>query len=80
VAVNFPPALIGLYAALALTFGLGGFLIWRGRALELDEKLNFGAKALGAMVRLEHFAAGSRILLPIHGLLRRLGNAASGDR
>jgi lipopolysaccharide export system permease protein len=45
VAVNFPPALIGLYAAIALTFGLGGFLIWRGRALELDEKLNFGAKA-----------------------------------
>jgi lipopolysaccharide export system permease protein len=80
VAVNFPLALIALYAAIALIFGFGGFLIWRGRALELDEKLNFGAMAKGAMVRLEHFVAGYRILLPIHGFLRRLGSAASGDR
>ena len=80
VAVNFPPALLALYAAIALTFGFGGFLIWRGRALELDEKLDFGAMARSAMGRLEHFAAGYRILLPIHGFLRRLGSAASGDR
>jgi lipopolysaccharide export system permease protein len=80
VAVNFPPALIGLYVVIALTFGFGGFLIWRGRPLELDEKLNFGAMAQGAMGRLERFAAGYRFLLPIHGFLRRLGSAASGDR
>jgi lipopolysaccharide export system permease protein len=79
-AVNFPPALIGLYAVIAMTFGFGGLLIWRGRALELDEKLDFGAMALGAMGRLEHFVAGYRILLPIHGFLRRLSSAASGDR
>jgi hypothetical protein len=36
--------------------------------------------ARGALVRLEHFAAGYRILLPIHGFLRRFGSAASGDR
>jgi lipopolysaccharide export system permease protein len=80
VAVSFPLALVALYAAIALIFGFGGFLIWRGRALELDEKLNFGAIAQGAMGRLEHFVAGYRILLPIHGVLRRFGNAASGDR
>jgi hypothetical protein len=80
VAVNFPLALVALYAAIAVIFGFGGFLIWRGRALELDEKLNFGAMAQGAMVRLEHFVAGYRILLPIHGFLRRLGSAASADR
>jgi lipopolysaccharide export system permease protein len=81
VAVNFPPALIGLYAAIAATLGYGGYLIWRGRALELDEKFNFGAKALGALVRLEHFTAGHRLLLPIHGLLRRFGiSTASGER
>ncbi len=81
VAVNFPPALIALYAAIVATLGYGGYLIWRGKALELDEKVNFGAKALGALVRLEHFAAGNRLLLPIHGLLRRFGiSTASGDR
>jgi lipopolysaccharide export system permease protein len=79
-AVNFPPALIGLYAALAATLGYGGFLIWHGRALELDEKVNLGAKALGALLRLEHFPAGHQIRLPFHSLLRRLGSsAASGD-
>jgi lipopolysaccharide export system permease protein len=81
VAVNFPPALIGLYAAIVATLGYGGYLIWRGKPLELDEKVNFGAKALGALVRLEHFTAGNRLLLPIHGLLRRFGiSTASGDR
>jgi lipopolysaccharide export system permease protein len=81
VAVNFPPALIGLYAAIAATLGFGGYLIWRGKPLELDEKFNFGARALGALVRLEHLTAGYRVLLPIHGILRRLGSsAATGDR
>ena len=79
-AVNFPPALMALYAAIAATIGFGGYLIWRGQPLEIDEKVAFGAKALGALVRLEHFAAGYRILLPIHGFLRRFGSAASGDR
>jgi lipopolysaccharide export system permease protein len=81
VAVNFPVALFGLYAAIAATLGFGGYLIWRGRALELDEKVNFGAKALGALVRLESFTAGNRFLLPINGLLRRLSSStATGDR
>jgi lipopolysaccharide export system permease protein len=80
-AVNFPLALFGLYAAIAATLGFGGFLIWRGKPLELDEKLNFGAWAPGALVRLQHFTAGYRFLLPIHGILRRFGSsAAAGDR
>jgi lipopolysaccharide export system permease protein len=81
VAVNFPPAIIFLYAAIAATIGCGGYLIWRGRALELDQKVNFSAKALGALVCLEHFTSGRRIPLLIHGILRRLGSStASGDR
>jgi lipopolysaccharide export system permease protein len=81
VAVSFPPAIIALYAAVAATLGFGTFLIWRGRPLELDEKVNVGAKALGALVRLENFTAANRMLLPLHGLLRRFsGSFASGDR
>jgi lipopolysaccharide export system permease protein len=81
VAVSFPPAIIALYVAVVATLGFGSFLIWRGRPLELDEKVNVGAKALGALVRLENFAAANRMLLPIHGLLRRFSaSLASGDR
>jgi lipopolysaccharide export system permease protein len=81
VAVSYPPALVALYAAIAATLGFGGYLIWRGQALELDEKADLGAAARGALARLEHFAAGYRILVPLHGMLRRLGSStASGDR
>jgi lipopolysaccharide export system permease protein len=52
VAVNFPLAIIFLYAAVASTLSFGGYLIWRGKALELEEKINFG---LGVLVRLAHF-------------------------
>ncbi len=48
-AVTFPPALVVLYAAIAATLGFGGYLIWRGQPLEIDEKLNFGASARGAL-------------------------------
>jgi hypothetical protein len=77
VAVSYPAALVALYAAIAATLGFGGYLIWRGQALELD----FGAVVRVALARLEHFVAGYRILLPLHGMLRRLGSStASGDR
>jgi lipopolysaccharide export system permease protein len=80
-AANFPPAMIGLYAALAATFILGGVVIWRGRPLDLDEKMQLATKSLAPLIRFEHFAAASRMLLPIHGLLRRFGGSvASGER
>jgi lipopolysaccharide export system permease protein len=80
-AVSYPPAVIGLYAAVAATLVLGGVLIWRGRPLDLDEKMQLATRSLSPLARLEHFAATSRILLPFHGLLRRFGGSvASGER
>ena len=80
-AVNHPPVIIGLYAALAVTLVLGGVLIWRGRALELDENMQLMTKSLAPLFRLEHFAGAIRMLLPFHGLRRRFGgSAASGKR
>jgi hypothetical protein len=80
-AVNFPPALAALYAAIAATLGFGTFLIWRGQPLEIDEKVALGTKALGSLFSGENFAAGHRLLLPVTGLLRRFsGSTASTDR
>jgi lipopolysaccharide export system permease protein len=76
-AVNHPPAIIGLYAALGATLVLGGVLIWRGRALDLDEKMQLATKSLAPLIRPEHFAAISRMLLPFHGLLRRFGGSVA---
>ena len=70
-AVNYPPAVIGLYAAVAATLVLGAILIWRGRPLDLDEKIQLATKSLSRLARLENFAAASRMLLPFQGLLRR---------
>jgi lipopolysaccharide export system permease protein len=70
-AVNHPPVIIGLYAALATTLVLGGILIWRGRPLDLDENMQLVTKSLAPLV--EHFAAA--MLLPFHGLRRRFGGA-----
>ena len=38
-AVNHPPVVIALYAALAATLVLGAIVIWRGRPLDLDENM-----------------------------------------
>ncbi len=82
VAVNFPPALIVLYAALAATLGFGGYLIWRGQAAGTRRKVQFRCPGPGRPGRAWSIStAGYRVLLPIHGILRRLGSsAASGDR
>jgi lipopolysaccharide export system permease protein len=80
-AVNFPPALLVLYVALAVTLGVGSYMIWRGRAFDVEEKVNAGLKALSGLLHLDHVTAMSRRLLPFNGLLRRLGSsAASSDR
>jgi hypothetical protein len=80
-AVNFPPALAALYAAIAATMGFGTYLIWRGQPLEIDEKVALATKALGTLLRLDNFAVGQRLLLPFTGLLRRFsGSMASTDR
>ena len=80
-AVTHPLVVFALYAALAATLLLGGIVIWRGRPLDLDENMKVVTKSLLPLVRLEHLAAASRMLLPFHGLLRRFGgSAASGKR
>jgi lipopolysaccharide export system permease protein len=80
-AVSHPPVLIGLYAALAATFVLGGIMIWRGQTLDLDEKMQLATKSLASLIRFDPFATASRMLLPFHGLLRRFGGSvASGER
>jgi lipopolysaccharide export system permease protein len=68
---NHPPAIIGIYAAMAATLVLGSVLIWRGRALDLDEKMQLATKSLSSLAKLENFAPASRMLLPFQGLLRR---------
>jgi hypothetical protein len=80
-AVNHPPAIVALYAVLVATIGLGAVMIWRGRPLDLDEKMQLATKSLAALAKPEHIAAAGRMLLPFHGLLRRFsGSAASGER
>jgi hypothetical protein len=81
VAVNFPPALAALYAAIAATLGFGTYLIWRGQPLEIDEKVALGTRALSTLLHAESFAAAHRLLLPVTGLLRRFSSSmASTDR
>jgi lipopolysaccharide export system permease protein len=80
-AVNHPPAIVALYAVLVATIALGAIMIWRGRALDLDEKMQLATKSLAALVKPAHIAAAGRMLLPFHGLLRRFsGSVASGER
>jgi lipopolysaccharide export system permease protein len=80
-AATHPPAIIALYGALVATLVLGGVVIWRGRALDLDEKMQLATVSLASLMRLEQFATASRMLLPFHGLLRRFGGSvASGER
>jgi len=80
-AVTHPPAIVALYAVLAATLVLGGLVIWRGRPLDLDEKMQLATTSLASLIKPEQFAAASRMLLPFHGLLRRFGGSvASGER
>jgi lipopolysaccharide export system permease protein len=80
-AVNHPPAIVALYAALVATIALGAVVIWRGRPLDLDEKMQLATSSLAGLVKPEYIAAAGRLLLPFHGLFRRFsGSVASGER
>jgi lipopolysaccharide export system permease protein len=52
IAVSQPAVLAVVYGLIALSVGLGGYVIWRGVPVDLDEKLN-----VGGMVR-----AGTNVL------------------
>jgi len=76
VGVNFPAALIALYAAITLTPRVRRILDLARQGAGARRNGNFRAKALDGLIRLERFAAKHRIRLPIHGILRRLGTSA----
>ena len=75
VAVNTPAMLLVVYAMIATAIGVGGFIIWRGVPIDLDEKLNFDGAARFSLVHLERIAARFNIRLPTRSLLRRLENS-----
>jgi lipopolysaccharide export system permease protein len=74
VAINFPPALAVIYVLIAAAIGLGAFVVWRGVAIDLDEKINLGAATRSALLAIERTAARLHIRLPTEQLLRRLEN------
>jgi lipopolysaccharide export system permease protein len=72
VAVAAPAMLAVVYAVIALTIGLGGYVIWRGIPIDIDETLN-----VTAMVRASVNAAAwiaARLHLRLPDALRRLEN------
>lgn len=71
IAFNVPAALAAVYAVIASAFAFGGFVVWRGVPLDLDEKIDLRRSALGALDRLERLAARFNIRLPAAELLRR---------
>ena len=73
-ATNVPAALVVVYSMIVLSIGFALFVVWRGVALELDEKINFGLAARTTLVRLERFAARFNIRLPSFEAWRRLGS------
>jgi lipopolysaccharide export system permease protein len=75
IAVTAPAVLAIVYALIALTIGLGGYVIWRGIPIDLDEKLDLGAVARAGLVRLDRLAGRFNIRLPTRSMLQRLENA-----
>jgi lipopolysaccharide export system permease protein len=75
IAVTTPAMLAVVYAMIALAIGLGGFVIWRGIPIDLDEKLDLGVMARAGVVRLDRIAGRFNIRLPTRSILRRLENS-----
>jgi lipopolysaccharide export system permease protein len=64
VAVSTPAMLVVVYALIALSIGLGGYLIWRGIPVDIDEKLNISAAVRAGVNVLEWLSARFNIRLP----------------
>jgi len=75
IAYNTPFAIVFVYLMIASAIGGGGLLVWRGVALDLDEKINLRRSAQNALVRLEWLAAKLNIRMPSRELLRRLASS-----
>jgi lipopolysaccharide export system permease protein len=78
-AVNFPPALALVYVMIAAAIGLGGFLVWRGIAFDLDEKINIGGMTRSFLGGLERLAARFNIRLSASDMMRQLENRDAGS-
>jgi len=63
-AVGMPVMLAVVYAMIALSIGLGGYVIWRGVPIDIDEKLNISAITRGSVATVEWLAARLHIRLP----------------
>jgi lipopolysaccharide export system permease protein len=75
IAVTTPAMLVVVYSMIALAIGLGGFVIWRGIPIDLDEKLDLGVMARASLVRLDRIAARFHMRLPTRDILRRLDHS-----
>jgi len=74
VAVNFPAALAIIYVLIAAAIGFGALVVWRGVAIDLDERINLDGAARGALLGIGRAAARLHIRLPTEQLLRRMEN------
>ncbi len=79
-ATNTPTALYFIYALILLTIAGGSYVIWRGIALDLDDKVNLDIVAHAVLSYLERTAARFNIRLPLTNLLRRTETAESATR
>ena len=73
--VNFPIALGVVYVLIAVAIALGGYVVWRGVAVDLDEKIDFAQMARTTAAFVERTAARFNINLPAVEWLRRRGEA-----
>ncbi len=64
IAVSTPAMLAVVYAMIALSVGIGGYVIWRGVPIDIDEKLNVSAITQGTLNLIERLAARFNIRLP----------------
>jgi len=75
IAVTAPAMLAVVYAMIAAAIAVGGFIIWRGIPIDLDERLDFGATARAGLLRLDRIAARFHVRLPTRSILQRLENS-----
>ncbi|HSV24810.1 MAG TPA: LPS export ABC transporter permease LptF [Xanthobacteraceae bacterium] len=75
IAATTPAMLAVVYAMIAAAIGIGGFVIWRGIPIDLDEKLDFAAIARVGLVRLDRIATRLHLRLPTQDILRRFENS-----
>jgi hypothetical protein len=71
IAVGTPAVLAVVYGMIALSIGVGGWVIWRGIPVDIDEKLNVGVITEAVVSAIERVAARFNIRLD---LMRKLEN------